>query len=322
MTRRFACAYFALLLVWPVVVQGCARGKEAEGGGPVKSHFGRETEQPNCASPQLTLTEQQAFRLPDGNWSPNSIAFDGRSLAVGDRANPVVWVHRPAAQPRRIDLPGADVVAVGFSGSGVLEVVDRTSRQVLTISDSGKLLSSRALYGVEGDIEEAQLDDGKWYIGARSGSDYQVYALEQSSITLVGRIKGTIGEVSSPMWARLSVFADTVTITRRAWPFSVSRFHKGHQSGVFSLTTRDSAGLSDWVALPALRLSCAFLITLSHLRSPSRRLLLLRDDGSLIREARLEAPIGFVASEMDSVVIAVRKVADWEVVVYNWTLEQ
>jgi hypothetical protein len=62
-----------------------------------------------------------------------------------------------------------------------------------------------------------------------------------------------------------------------------------------------------------------FLYELADLRSDHRKLLLISQHGSMVRETRFDVPMGFVSDEPDhSHLLAVRTLGQQELVAYQW----
>ena len=280
--------------------------------------------------------------LLDERWAIEVPEFGG-AVPLGDSAI-LLWTRRRAefalASPRgllarEIPLPSAPIAVAATDSAGVFEMLDSAGR-VYQLDLKGKLLSAREFPVVGQLVAGLRRTEGWWGvsvdppIGLRLIRETGAGAGPPSTITPV------MSDSVAWLWQQGMHLAEGpagAVLLMAAEPFELTTLDKdGRVSGVLRLG--ESARLRpllmpdqrpaadsfppNWRTLPPLALDSLLLLTIADLNSDRRMLVLAHPVDGVRRVTVIDVPLGTVAIDRKSNVLAARRSDRLELIGYAW----
>lgn len=217
--------------------------------------------------------------------------------------------------------------AVFVRSDTVLEVVDAAGPSVLGYSLDNTLLYERRLE-LRAEPEVAVHDHVGWFLGVPDTGRYRVYRADTGvgqTVEIFSVVLETTGHDYLPIY-QLSVGGEELFLAMTQSPFEVYRIGlDGRLLGVMSpgienaLDDSRGAPLPLLIALVVVPLGDRLLQTHADLSSDLRIFTLYDSVGQVLRQRRLDAPIGLITSSPDRrLVLAARWTGRPELVGYTW----
>jgi hypothetical protein len=220
------------------------------------------------------------------------------------------------------------VAARILNGDSLVEVLDGDNESLFQLSSSGRLISRRHLR-VGFEINRAIPGAGGWYVVGQDSTGATIAAFLSDTGDLLRRdilLPQSSGPAPTVQLSRLPAGA---LATLADPPYTTWTLAAGAPPHIYALSLprldTDSVAPNRaplWVSLPALPVDSGFIRTFSDLRSDQRILVLYDRHGSVLRQTRLDAALGLIASQPERhLLIAVRKVSGSELTFYQWRWE-
>jgi hypothetical protein len=281
----------------------------------------------------LELHEQFRVALPEDFLLADAIVADEDRLVAWDKSGRQIVIVSPT-ESRVLRLPGLHRIVGGAATRDRLEIAEAFTHTIQRIDiRTGQVHEVRRLPDI-GPIVSAVLVDSIWTFAvsaSRDRVDLIGVSFSGETARVVSRRGIQLEEPSAKdgsQRAELALRTDgqTVVASMLNAPFAVVVLNASGASAPWTaavpttgrpLTEKEQPF---WVALPTILLSGGSVQTIADLRSDTR-LMVVRDvRGRVLRQTRVDAPIGFVAaSRRQSLLFAAARVNGFEIIAYRWS---
>lgn len=283
----------------------------------------------SSGSPILELTEVFARTIPDTFALAGAIGTPSGLVVLRALNQSYILILDEHTELSMIDvgLPRPPV-GVGLRNDSTLEVVDGS--RVVRVLLHGATKHEEWLDLPVVPSAGARASSGWLFAGMKTDSAFAVFYVPDEgeprwvcdfnrahgSNRTVGTVHITaVGDVF--IATRLNFPFNTVTLSVRPWK---TETFEPASDGAIALLMKRLSPAPEWISLPTVKLDRGFIQTLADLHSDARVLLLYNDDGQIVRQTRLDVPMGFIAAIPERhLLIAARSVNQMEVVGYRWS---
>lgn len=290
------------------------------------AHLSGCTPPPSTPDSVMHLEEIGALLVPDSFPVTRVVAGPNNAVTLMSSTWPFV-LERVGESFEEVAINGVTKpIGISYDNAGSIDgMVDAGGNKIVTLRDNRIVAGQNLDPDLNLTYALATLDGG-WIISAvdesgrivvlqigadRGDSARTIVADDAGDAALVVSLSPTEFAILNPtmpeMWSviREGSSVSTVTIFNPADPqFSAKE---------------DDVLDPYWAAVGAINVENHILFTVADLRSHKRELMMLDPSLNVIRQTRIDAPIGFVATVPDrSQIVAVRKLSRQEIVTYHW----
>ena len=268
-------------------------------------------------TPSMTLTERWSVPWPNEARISRIILHQGGEIVI--QAGPSVYLLRdslplePVGNFELLDIVGLTVTAEG------LELADRRSGRLIRTDMAGRVKIWTRIPGLNrGDMLSGVSTPCGWVIGMARNHDDAGGSYELQVLDSVGGAPSRRVQVPFPPTHMTSTGA-RVVISESTAPHRVATLTCDADRVVEISTAAVQRGLDleAWHPLAAFCVRTRILQTWVDTRSDRRRFALFGDNGSLLRQTDLTAPLTLVAGTGEGLVVGLRTIPDLEVVVFD-----
>ena len=256
----------------------------------------------------LLLREEWAVEFPN-SVQPLWLTLSGGGAFLIQTTGGLHYAESPLEQPSYLgSFESLDVVGAAIVGNSI-ELLDAKTRRVVTVDFRGRSLGWRDV-SAAGVIQSATRSSCGWVL-ALSGATGSELVLEADNGEVAWRVESSLGEVA------LTENAGAVVATETKRPFRITRLDCDRpDKAAMGFGQLSDAYLPNdsWTSLPAFSLGRLTVRTLVDVSSDHRILMVYGQAGELLRESRIDAPIGLVSAWGEHTVVGVRRLDRLEVV--------
>jgi hypothetical protein len=281
-------------------------------------------------SPSISLDQQFRVVLPDAYPIAGAAISPSQDVIVWSRKDPLLYMIGRSHTAMKIAIGRfrRPVAAAFVSGDTLLEVVDAMENEIIRVSSLGELRGTTILPRDWRLMSAHHLVD-RWIFALRDSAVGTIITGSPTAAAIMGaqpldvqmprlghRELALSGTGTRPLAAFINPPFDGASVSRSG---ALEPFPKLTLPAGFTLRDTTVKNRDWWVALPILALDRGTLQVLADLRSDARVLVLRDSLGVVTRWRSLDAPIGFIASDVGArALVASIGASRNEIAVYRW----
>jgi len=283
------------------------------------------------AAARLVLTESWGISLPDSLKIVGARPDGAGNVLLWTDVPLRILLVSPAGMeqvPHTIPSNGRELLPV--VGASSLRFLDPVSGRVLSARDTAESMSLDVLTESMSIQATAAAGPHLLVVGTRGDRwSIMVFDWETRGRVALHEVRDDVPEPSNSAQFLPTVGGLLLWFMRS--PFTVFRVTADGNTEVFARVLEGLAGLDEgyrgdlahWVALAFVPLDRGFLIQLADLTSDDRLLVVIDDDGNVVRSRTVQAAFGVLTSDAaNRVLFTVRSLNRREIVAYRWHWEE